>query len=219
VSPLTAPREHSGSPATALPPPPIDSNVEGESYTAPPPHSPASEASSIAFSPHPPPFSSLYTVPEAERGGLKFTGTETDVSPHPSFAPTSPGEESPDSWPASSVVADTKAAFERDKKGEAVGKAPDDGEPPPPYTEGSSPIQSFTYVMAAAGGAASIITQVQQSGGPPINVLGGMPNLVPQSRYLLPRPTLAGFGRWILILALWGNVDIGGDEQITLDLR
>jgi hypothetical protein len=29
-------------------------------------------------------------------------------------------------------------------------------------------------VMAAAGGAASIITQVQQTGGPPINTLGGM---------------------------------------------
>jgi hypothetical protein len=27
--------------------------------------------------------------------------------------------------------------------------------------------------MAAAGGAASIITQVQQTGGPPINSLGG----------------------------------------------
>jgi hypothetical protein len=29
-------------------------------------------------------------------------------------------------------------------------------------------------VMAAAGGASSIITQVQQTGGPPINTLGGM---------------------------------------------
>ena len=48
----------------------------------------------------------------------------------------------------------------------------DDGEPPPPYTEGSSPIESFTYVMAAAGGPSSIITQVQV-GGPPINTLGG----------------------------------------------
>ena len=28
--------------------------------------------------------------------------------------------------------------------------------------------------MAAAGGASSIITQVQQTGGPPINTLGGM---------------------------------------------
>jgi hypothetical protein len=28
-------------------------------------------------------------------------------------------------------------------------------------------------VMAAAGGAASIITQVQQGGAPPINTLGG----------------------------------------------
>lgn len=36
--------------------------------------------------------------------------------------------------------------------------------------------------MAAAGGAASIITQVQQTGGPPINTLGGMHyDTVPQS--------------------------------------
>ncbi|KAI7498705.1 hypothetical protein KC357_g271 [Hortaea werneckii] len=31
----------------------------------------------------------------------------------------------------------------------------DDGEPPPPYTEGSSPLDGFTYIMAAAGGAAT----------------------------------------------------------------
>ena len=76
---------------------------------------------------------------------------------------------------ASSVVADTKAALPRDNKGDGQGsKDLDDGEPPPPYTEGSSPLEGFTYVMAAAGGAASIITQVSQGGPAPINTaLGG----------------------------------------------
>lgn len=73
---------------------------------------------------------------------------------------------------ASSVVADTKAALPRDTKEGQASKDLDDGEPPPPYTEGSSPLDGFTYVMAAAG---SIITQVQQGGPAPINTaLGGM---------------------------------------------
>lgn len=71
------------------------------------------------------------------------------------------------------VVAETKAALPQDTKGESS-KKDDDNEPPPAYSEGSSPLESFTYLMAAAGGAASIITQVQQGGAPPINTLGGM---------------------------------------------
>lgn len=47
----------------------------------------------------------------------------------------------------------------------------DDGEPPPPYTEGSSPLESFTYIMGATGGPASIITQVAQGGGAPVGAL------------------------------------------------
>ena len=75
----------------------------------------------------------------------------------------------------SSVVAETKAALPRDTKDGQGSKDLDDGEPPPPYTEGSSPLEGFTYVMAAAGGAASIITQVQQGGPAPINTaLGGV---------------------------------------------
>lgn len=71
-----------------------------------------------------------------------------------------------------SVEAETKAAFPADNKGESS-KGAEDSEPPPPYTEGSSPLDSFTYVMAAAGGAASIITQVQQGGPAPVNTLAG----------------------------------------------
>lgn len=72
-----------------------------------------------------------------------------------------------------SVVAETKAALPRDTKEGRSSKDLDDGEPPPPYTEGSSPLEGFTYVMAAAGGAASIITQVQQTGPAPINTALG----------------------------------------------
>ena len=89
------------------------------------------------------------------------------------LAPTEPAppfEESSANPP--SVVAETKAALPRDTKAGQSSKELDDGEPPPPYTEGSSPLDGFTYVMAAAGGAASIITQVQQTTGPPINTLG-----------------------------------------------
>ncbi|KAI9885138.1 MAG: GTPase-activating protein S13 [Watsoniomyces obsoletus] len=76
---------------------------------------------------------------------------------------------------------ETKAALPPDTKGESSSTnnnnnnnnktTVDDGEPPPPYTESTSPLVSFTYLMAAAGGPASLITQVQQ-GGPPVNTLG-----------------------------------------------
>lgn len=150
-------------------------------YTSPPTHTTLSEASSSssrASSPFPPPFSSIYFAPNSEEGEesdhSKVTVTAALGASAPAFAPP-PLDDLPESQPESSVVADTKAALEnRDQKGESSGKTPDDQEPPPPYTEGFSPLESFSYVMAAAGGAASIITQVQQSGGPPINTLGGM---------------------------------------------
>lgn len=102
----------------------------------------------------------------------------TALAPADSSDPSGPAppfeeEERPAS--ANSVVADTKAALPRDTKEGQSSKDLDDGEPPPPYTEGSSPLEGFTYIMAAAGGAASIITQVPQGAPPaPINTaLGG----------------------------------------------
>lgn len=175
-------------------------------YTAPPPHSPCSEASSsssFSFSSNPPPFSSLVfdssSVPDPNRSKVAVTQPESALSPSntscypasppPPLSPPPPPspfvEEPCESEPSSSIVADTKSSFSQEPKGEASGKSSADDEPPPPYTEGYSPLESFTYVMAAAGGASSIITQVQQAGGPPINTLG----------------------------------DIGGNENITLELR
>jgi dipeptidyl-peptidase III len=129
-------------------------------------------------SPRPPPFSSLYFPPISELQRIKSVVTEAAcesflaTAPAPSFEETLAEDEA-----ESRAAAETKAVLPRDTKGEASGKGIDDGEPPPPYTEGSSPLESFTYVMAAAGGAASIITQVQQTAGPPINALGGWSTL------------------------------------------
>ena len=97
--------------------------------------------------------------------------TEPDSDPPPAFCPALP--EGPAVTGRATVAeAETKAALPADTKGESS-KSAEDEEAPPPYTEGSSPLDSFTYVMAAAGGAASIITQVQQSGPPPVNTLAG----------------------------------------------
>ncbi|THW35863.1 hypothetical protein D6C87_01071 [Aureobasidium pullulans] len=106
----------------------------------------------------PPPFSShnfpsLYFPPQDQ------------PAPPPDFEE---GPSSSASSPFSSVVEDTKAALPPDTKPRSD-KAPDDSEPPPPYTEGASPLDGFTYLMAQAGGAASIITQVSQGGPAPIN--------------------------------------------------
>jgi hypothetical protein len=135
-------------------------------------------SSSNPPSPRPPPFSSLYFPTQSELQRIKAAVTEAAcepiiaTGPAPSFEETLAEDEA-----ASKAAAETETASPRDTKGESSGKGVDDGEPPPPYTEGSSPLDSFTYVMAAAGGAASIITQVQQTGGPPINALGSWSTL------------------------------------------
>jgi ATP-binding cassette subfamily F protein 3 len=125
-------------------------------------------------SPYPPPFSSLYFPPgsDAEDPNKPCETAAQHDSP-PAFSSAPPFTESSSSA-AANAVAETKAALPRDTKDGSSSKDLDDGEPPPPYTEGTSPLESFTYVMASAGGPASIITQVsQQSAGPPINTLGG----------------------------------------------
>ena len=163
-------------PTTALSSQPDLPIADDKIHFAPPPHSPRSEASaSSPPSPRPPPFSSLYFPTDAELDHIRaaVTGTVAEsllaTAPAPSFE-----EALAEGQVESKAEAETKAALAaQDTKGESSGKGVDDGEPPPPYTEGSSPLESFTYVMASAGGPASIITQVQQSPGAPINTLGG----------------------------------------------
>ena len=149
---------------------------------SPPPGYPASEPSrSAPSSPRPPPFSSLYTSTAEAVEAYKFAVTEAGTSASvPAYAPVAPHFQAP-SNASTDVVAETKAALPPDTKGGSSRKD-DDNEPPPAYSEGSSPLESFTYLMAAAGGAASIITQVQQQGAPPINTLGG--GFVIQSLYV-----------------------------------
>ena len=145
-------------------------------YIEPPPHSLRSEASSSSPpSPRPPPFSSLYFPSDAELDRIRAAVTGTSCESFLSTAPAPSFEEAlAEDEAESKAEAETKAVLAaQDKKGEPSGKGVDDGEPPPPYSEGSSPLESFTYVMASAGGPASIITQVQQSPGAPINTLGG----------------------------------------------
>ena len=150
---------------------------------SPPPQYPASEASS-SFRPAPPPFSSLFafSAPEADLDPdhvldpYKPTVSDATLSPSlaaPAYAPLGPGS----GEQSTSFQDETKRALPRDTKREGASSRSkdDDAEPPPAYSEGSSPLLSFTYLMATAGGASSIITQVQQ-GGPPINAIGGATN-------------------------------------------
>ncbi|KAF3492014.1 uncharacterized protein GIQ15_01531 [Arthroderma uncinatum] len=172
-SPLQQQAEDAVQPSRELPDLTIVDNNNSRSNSPPPLNSLPSDSSSNSPSPLPPSFSSLYSSADQELDRFDSSVTESGASSLPAFAPAPPFEEaSPSSSPVTPrVVTETKAELSRDK-GESSGKGQDDGEPPPPYTEGSIPLQSFTYVMAAAGGAASIITQVQQTGGPPLNSLG-----------------------------------------------
>lgn len=148
-------------------PPTSDDDI----YDPPPPHPEASNSG--PSSPKPPPFSSLYFPPDSELQRIKAAVTESISECFLATAPAPSFEEALAEDEAECKAAADKAKESSTSKGESSSKGLDDGEPPPPYTEGSSPLDSFNYVMAAAGGAASIITQVQQTPGPPINTLGG----------------------------------------------
>ncbi|KAI1872385.1 uncharacterized protein JN550_004104 [Neoarthrinium moseri] len=202
---------------------------------SPPPRYPysASEASaSTAFSliglrPAPPPFSSLYEYASAEdladdhfalpppassRAASEVAASSATAAP--AYAPTASGSSAQEGSSASCalphVVAETKRALPQDTKAESSGQKPDDSsEPPPAYSEGDSPLLSFSYLMAAAGGAASIITQVQQ-GGPPINAIGdvGADETITMdlrgTRFVLSRDELLTLPEFVL-LSLFPN--------------
>ncbi|KAL8839491.1 MAG: hypothetical protein Q9170_001714 [Blastenia crenularia] len=106
----------------------------------------------------PPPFSALYISPEESPDPIKPAVAEPDSCPPPPFAPVQPA--GPALSFSSNAEPKTKAALSSDTKAESSGQSAEEKEPPPPYSEGPSPLGSFTYIMAAAGGPASIITQV-----------------------------------------------------------
>lgn len=170
----------------------------------PPPQYPSSEASTS----RPPPFSSVCDSLEnpsepAHDPRSAITVAVAGISPAaPSYASLASGFSAEQSVPTSfdQPFSETKRALPRDTKGGSSGKE-DNAEPPPAYSEGPSPLQSFAFLMATAGGASSIITQVQQ-GGPPINAIGG--------EFLLDQDE-----------SVHTNVmaDVGADETIAMDLR
>ncbi|KAL8985201.1 MAG: hypothetical protein Q9205_001022 [Flavoplaca limonia] len=128
---------------------------------------PSSTPAAASPSNAPPPFSSLNISPEHSASRIKLSVAEPDFYPPPPFASTHPAEAQQPVASQFEVPSDVEPAD--NKGGESSAKdAEDKEEPPPPYTEGSSPLGSFTYVMAAAGGPASIITQVPQAGPPPL---------------------------------------------------
>lgn len=170
---------------------PDDQDGSPSRARSPPPQYPASEASGItAFRP-PPSFSSLFPTqvhepvfdsdkpPIRTDDDVTTAATASASTAAPAYAPCCSSSEQvtfPGASSASSAALrfqdETKRALPQDpEKGRSSSKD-DEAEPPPAYEEGSSPLHSFTYLMAAAGGASSIITQVQQ-GGPALNPLGG----------------------------------------------
>ncbi|KAL9076063.1 MAG: hypothetical protein Q9157_003769 [Trypethelium eluteriae] len=137
----------------------------------------STSTATTADSPDPPSFSSLFLSPGENTASKPYATSNTPAAvSNTASLPVSAAAPAPPFEPQSSslaAAAQTKAALPRDTKEGYSSRDLDDGEPPPPYTEGSSPLEGFTYVMAAAGGAASIITQVSQGGGPPITSLAG----------------------------------------------
>jgi ATP-binding cassette subfamily F protein 3 len=180
LSQTQAPSTNGLSVVTPLPPNSRDNSDAHPSYTVTSlANGQEGPTTTAGESPYPPPFSSLYFPPEHNNDGDRHT--DQHESP-PAFAAAPPFTESSSSAVA---VAATGAALPRDTKDGSSSKDLDDGEPPPPYSEGYSPLESFTYVMASAGGPASIITQVSQGGGgPPMNTLGGSDeNITLELRY------------------------------------
>ncbi|KAJ4393358.1 hypothetical protein N0V93_002566 [Gnomoniopsis smithogilvyi] len=200
---------------------------------SPPPQYPTSEASAstltslVSYRTAPPPFSSLYVAPSsleqsdaAPRDFLDSSVTDTDdfdretaprkESSAPAYEPPVASGSAHRSTAFHHTVEETKRALPEDTKaGSSSRQKDDDAEPPPAYEEGYSPLHSFTYIMAAAGGASSIITQVQQ-GGPPINTLGdvGADETISMdlrgTRFVLSRDELLTLPEFVL-LSLFPN--------------
>ncbi|KAI0453043.1 hypothetical protein F5B21DRAFT_526412 [Xylaria acuta] len=209
-----------------------DDDIDDNSHRArsPPPQylyasSEASPSTSLSRPASPPPFSSLYSYASAEDLADDHFRLPTAVSTAfseagassataaPAYAPVASSSSDHPFEPSTSLqdtVAETKRALPQDVKGESSGQKVDDSnEPPPAYSEGYSPLLSFTYLMAAAGGAASIITQVQQ-GGPPINSIGdvGADETITMdlrgTRFVLSRDELLTLPEFVL-LSLFPN--------------
>ncbi|ORY61216.1 uncharacterized protein BCR38DRAFT_494287 [Pseudomassariella vexata] len=169
----------------------------------------------VALRPAPPPFSSSHEYTSAEDLAddlIQLTppasqAETSSAAAAPAYAPLAAGSSNS---PLQDAVAETKRALPQDTKADPSGQKSDDpSEPPPAYSEGYSPLLSFSYLMAAAGGASSIITQVQQ-GGPPINAIGdvGADETITMdlrgTRFVLSRDELLTLPEFVL-LSLFPN--------------
>ncbi|KAJ6437853.1 GNAT family acetyltransferase [Purpureocillium lavendulum] len=165
-----------------------DADADREREQSPPPQYPASEASSSS---RPPPFSSLF-APLHDSAAAAAAASSSSA---PNYAAACPESEPFD--PDQAVARAFRDPVAETKK------------PPPAYSEGDSPLHSFSFVMSAAGGAASIITQVQQ-GGPPINAIGdvGADETIAMdlrgTRFVLSRDELLTLPEFVL-LSLFPN--------------
>lgn len=195
-----------------------DTDSEHHRELSPPPQYPASEAPP---SPRPPPFSSLFSPQPPPEGSSRPQRYTPSTAAAPSLPPPTVGEassvapaytefetEALETTPFEARVQETKSSLPRDTKEASSSK--DDAEPPPAYSEeGYSPLPSFNFIMAAAGGASSIITQVQQ-GGPPVNAIGdvGADETIAMdlrgTRFVLSRDELLTLPEFVL-LSLFPN--------------
>ncbi|CRK30530.1 hypothetical protein BN1723_014385 [Verticillium longisporum] len=186
---------------------------------SPPPQYRVPVASSSSS--RPPLFSSIYACRETDNlrtNTVDFSShpTETSLAEGFSAAPayastglhsTDPQIDRPFSHEAPAET--TKRALHLPDTPRDVCSKYDETEPPPAYSEGPSPLPSFTFVMATAGGASSIITQVQQ-GGPPVNAIGdvGADETITMdlrgTRFVLSRDELLTLPEFVL-LSLFPN--------------
>lgn len=201
----------------------LKSSAPEDAQRSPPPQYPASDSSS-SFRPAPPPFSYFFASSSTSapdfQAVLEPSSQPNETGPDnaefslaavaaaaPAYAPLASGSQ----HPSTSIQDETKQALPRDSKRDqgASSSKEEDLEPPPAYSEGSSPLLSFTYLMATAGGAASILTQVQQ-GGPPINTIAdvGADETITMdlrgTRFVLSRDELLTLPEFVL-LSLFPN--------------
>ncbi|CAK7202693.1 hypothetical protein SEUCBS139899_005420 [Sporothrix eucalyptigena] len=160
---------------------------------------------------YPPSFTSLFgppsTAPAYVASVAPVASSSTEYQAHyPPLPPLGLQDETKRALPA-----DPKREGESSRGASSSSSRRDeDSEPPPAYSEEPIPLPSFQYIMAAAGGASSIITQVQQ-GGPPINNLSsdvGLDETIAMdlrgTRFVLSRDELLTLPEFVL-LSLFPN--------------
>lgn len=110
---------------------------------------------------------------DAESQDNKHIRTDQLLVLPPAFAASLTLNDSSSALSGTDKASEPSQASKQDTKSDSNTKDTEDAEPPPPYEEGPSPLDAFSYIMAAAGGAASLITQVSQGGPVGLGNLSG----------------------------------------------